>query len=308
MNKELKTTKKLEKMKNFEIKLTGILTLVFTLFLLVPSLVKAQDEEVSVEKKIDKPVRNPWGSSHLIETQNTVVWAPKTLEFVIQHRFGELNSGSFDLIGLYAPSNVRMGLNYTVVNRFQLGLGTTKDKKLQDFNYKVAILVQNRSGKMPVSLTYYGNTQLDARDQEIYGAEYTWSNRISYFNQLILGRKFSKAFSLQISGSYAHYNFLDSTATPDLKHDNFGVGIAGRVKVGGKISILFEWDMPLTTPDYIKPNYSLGVEIATSSHCFQIFFTTYDGINYQDNLTFNTNDAWDGDVLIGFNIIPKWNF
>ena len=161
---------------------------------------------------------------------------------------------------------------------------------------------------MPIALTYYGNTQMDARDQEIYGAEYSFTNRISYFNQLILGRKFSKAFSLQISGSYAHYNFIDSAATKDLKHDNFGIGIAGRVKVGGKISILFEWDMPLTTPDWVKPNYSLGVEIATSSHCFQIFLTTYDGINYQENLMFNTNDAWNGDVLIGFNIIPKWNF
>ena len=298
-------------MKKSIFKTVGLLTVLLVAFSLKPVLIQAQDEakeEKKIEKKEDKPVRNPWGSSHLIETQNTTVWAPKTLEFIIQHRFGELNSGSFDLIGLYAPSNVRMGLNYTIVNRFQLGLGTTKDKKLQDFNYKVAILIQNRSGKMPVSLTYYGNTQLDARDQEIYGAEYTWSNRISYFNQLILGRKFSKAFSLQISGSYAHYNFLDSSATKDLKHDNFGIGIAGRVKVGSKISILFEWDMPLTTPDYIKPNYSLGVEIATSSHCFQIFLTTYDGINYQENLTFNTNNTWDGDVLIGFNIIPKWNF
>lgn len=295
-------------MKNFEIKTSGIFTLLFTILLLVPSLVIAQDEEVPVEKKVEKPVRNPWGSSHLIETQTTVVWAPKTLEFVIEHRFGELNSGSFDLIGLYAPSNVRMGLNYTVVKWLQLGIGTTKDKKLQDFNYKAAILTQTRSGSMPIALTYYGNTQMDARDQEIYGAEYSFTNRISYFNQLILGRKFSKAFSLQISGSYAHYNFIDSAATKDLKHDNFGIGIAGRVKVGGKISILFEWDMPLTTPDWVKPNYSLGVEIATSSHCFQIFLTTYDGINYQENLMFNTNDAWDGDVLIGFNIIPKWNF
>jgi hypothetical protein len=295
-------------MKKFEIISAGIITLLFTILLLVPSLLQAQDEETSVPKKEDKPVRKPWGSSHLIETQTSIVWAPKTLEFIIQHRFGELNNGSFDLIGLYAPSNVRMGLNYGVFKNAQIGIGTTKDKKLQDVNWKYAILTQNRSGKMPIALTYYGNIQFDARDQEIYGAEYSFTNRIAYFNQLIIGRKFSKGFSLQISGSYAHYNFIDSTATPDLKHDNFGIGIAGRIKIGGKTSILFEYEQPLTTPDYIKLNLSLGVEIATSSHTFQVFITTYDGINYQENLVYNTNDFFDGDILIGFNIIPKWNF
>ena len=201
-----------------------------------------------------------------------------------------------------------MGLNYTIVKRFQIGIGTTKDKKLQDLNYKVGILNQTRSGKMPISFTYYGNIQLDARDQEIYGAEYSFSNRISYFNQLILGRKFNKMFSLQISGSYAHYNFLDSAATPrGVKFDSFGIGIAARIKVSGKVSILLEYDQPLTNSENVKYNLSLGAEIATSSHTFQIFITTYDGINYQENLVFNTNDFFDGDILIGFNIIPKWN-
>lgn len=295
-------------MKNFKIKTSGILITVFSILLLFPGLLSAQDEKPTIEKKVEKPVRNPWGSSHLIETQNTIVWAPKTLEFVIQHRFGELNSGSFDLIGLYAPSNVRMGLNFGIFKNAQIGLGTTKDKKLQDLNWKYAILTQNRSGSMPIALSYYGNIQYDARDKETFGEEYSTSSRLAYFNQLILGRKFSKAFSLQISGSYAHYNFIDSSATPDLKHDNFGIGIAARIKVASKTSILIEYDQPLTTPDYIKMNLSLGVEIATSSHCFQIFISSYDGINYQENLMFNTNDFFDGDILIGFNIIPKWNF
>jgi len=297
-------------MKNFKTRTTGILALVFAMFLLVPGILKAQDEDSTVEKKVDKPVRNPWGSSHLIETQNTIVWAPKTLEFVIQHRFGVINSESFDLLGLYASSNVRMGLNYGIFKNAQIGIGTTKDKKLQDLNWKYAILTQTRSGSMPIALTYYGNIQYDARDSENFGAEGTTSSRISYFNQLILGRKFSKKISFQVTFNYAHYNFLDSAATPDLDHDNFGIGIAGRFKVGSKTSILIEYDQPLTTPDYIKYNLSLGVEIATSSHTFQIFLTTYKGINYQENLMFNRNDIANGfsDILIGFNIIPRWNF
>ncbi|RLD64506.1 MAG: hypothetical protein DRI95_10585 [Bacteroidetes bacterium] len=161
---------------------------------------------------------------------------------------------------------------------------------------------------MPIALSYYGNVQIDARDQEVFGEEFTFSNRLAYFNQLIIGRKFSKKISLQFSVSYAHYNQLDSAVTKDMAHDNFGVGIAGRVKVSSKTSVLVEYDKPLTTPDNVKFNLSLGIEISTSSHTFQIFVSSYDGINYEENLMFNTNDFFDGDILIGFNIIPKWNF
>ncbi len=298
-------------MKTSLLKTFGILTALLIAFAINPSSLKAQDEATEkkpTEKKAEKPVRNPWEAGMLIETQTDLVWKPKTLEFVIQHRFGELNSGTFDLAGLYAPSNIRIALNYGVFKNAQIGIGTTKDNKLQDLNWKYKILTQTRSGSMPIALTYYGNAEYDARDKENFGAEYKGSYRMSYFNQLILSRKFSKAISLQITGSYAHYNQIDSVFTPDLKHDNFAVGLAGRVKISKQTSIIFEYDQPLTTPDYIKPNYSIGVEMATSSHAFHLFITTYDGISPQRNLTYNTNDFFKGDILIGFNITRNWNF
>ena len=170
-------------------------------------------------------------------------------------------------------SNIRIALNYGLFKNAQIGIGTTKDNKLQDLNWKYKILTQTKSGSMPIALTYYGNVEYDARDKENFGAEaeYKGSYRMSYFNQLIISRKFSKAITAQITGSYAHYNLVDSVFTPDLKHDNFAIGLAGRVKISRQTSIIIEYDLPLTTPDYIKPNYSIGVEMATSSHAFHIF-------------------------------------
>ncbi len=300
-------------MKTSILKTFGILSALMIAFAVNPVCLKAQDDATKkkpTEKKADKPVRNPWEAGMLIETQTDLVWAPKTLEFVIQHRFGELNSGTFDLAGLYAPSNIRIALNYGLFKNAQIGIGTTKDNKLQDLNWKYKILTQTRSGSMPIALTYYGNVEYDARDKENFGAsaEYKSSYRMSYFNQLIISRKFSKAVTAQITGSYAHYNLVDTVFTPDLKHDNFAVGVAGRVKISRQTSIIVEYDVPLTTPDYIKPNYSIGVEMATSSHAFHIFITTYDGISPQRNLTYNTNDFFNGDFLIGFNITRNWNF
>ena len=119
-------------MKTSLLKTLGILTALLISFTINTNSIQAQEvtEVKPAEKKADKPVRNPWEAGMLIETQTDLVWAPKTLEFVIQHRFGELNSGSFDLAGLYAPSNIRIALNYGLFKNAQIGIGTTKDNKL----------------------------------------------------------------------------------------------------------------------------------------------------------------------------------
>ncbi len=286
----------------------GILIALLIMFLVSGKVLQAQDNESAVVKKVQKPVRSPWESGMLIETQTGVVLPQKTLEFVIQHRFGNVNSGTFDLLGIYAASNIRLALNYGLFKNFQIGLGTTKNKKYQDLNWKYKILTQTRSGSMPLSLTYYGNISYDAREKEYFGENYSVSDRVSYFNQLILGRKFSRIVSLQITGSYAHFNQIDTTTFQGMKHDVFGIGLAGRVKISPQTSITAEYNQPLNTPDNIKPNLSLGVEIATSSHAFQIFLTTYNGIVPQENLGYNTNDFLKGDILLGFNITRLWGF
>ncbi len=295
-------------MNNIKIKRTGIIIALIFMFIIPSNILQAQEGSDAGTKKVQKPVRSPWESGTLIETQTGLVLPEKTLEFIIQHRFGEINSSTFDLLGIYAASNIRLGLNYGVFNKFQIGLGTTKNKKYQDLNWKYKILTQTRSGSMPISLTYYGNVSYDAREKEYFGVNYKVSDRISYFNQLIIGRKFSRIVSVQISGSYAHYNQVDTTSFPGMKHDIFGVGLAGRVKISPQTSITIDYNQPLNTPENIKPNLSLGVEIATSSHAFQIFLTTYNGIIPQENLSFNTNDFLKGDILLGFNITRLWGF
>jgi Membrane bound beta barrel domain (DUF5777) len=296
-------------MKKFFSKFMKILPVVMITSMFFHFNVVAQDEGESEEpKKVEKPVRSPYETGSLIETQTHLVLPKKTLEFVIQHRFGKFNSGEFDLLGIYGPSNIRIGLNYGLFKNAQIGFGTTKNNRLQDLNWKYKILTQTRSNSMPIGLTYYGNIQYDARGKENFGAEYKTTNRLAYFHQLILARKFSSKLTLQISGSYAHYNQIDTIAFPGLDHDNFGVGFGGRYKFSPQGSIIFEYDQPLSTPDQIKPNLSLGVEIATSSHSFHIFITTYSGISYQRNLMYNTNDFTNGDVMLGFNITRNWNF
>lgn len=286
------------------------INLYFTIgFLVCICTAYSQDTTGTEKKEKDKrPVRSPFESGVLIDNQTIVIPSAKTLDFIIQHRFGKLNSGTFDLLGLYAPSNIRIGLNYSIFDYLQVGIGTTKNNKLQDVNWKWSILRQTRSGSIPVALTYYGNIEYNARDKENFGIEYKMPHKITYLHQLIIARKFHRLFSFQLIASYSHYNQVDTIAYPGMKHDNIAISASGRVKVSPQMSVIFEYDHPLTTPEQIKPNISLGIEIGTSSHAFQIFLGSFDKISYQGNYAYNTNDFTQKDILIGFNITRLWNF
>jgi hypothetical protein len=225
-----------------------------------------------------------------------------TFEIMIHHRFGIINEVS-DLYGIYAPSNIRLGVNYGITNRIMVGFGTEKNNKLQELHLKYAILQQKDHG-MPISLSYYGSVNLDAGPIEAYGQDPKFTYRLSYFNQLIAARKLTDKISFQVSGAYAHFNAVDSVRQNDVACVSYGA----KYNFWNNMSILAEFDSPFTfkTIKYYQtrnyPNLGLGLEINTSTHNFQIFAANYSNIMNAKNVVFNKNDLTMGDFLLGFNI------
>lgn len=276
-----------------------IITLLFGILMIFP--VFSQEEE-----KDNRPVRPPFETSILIDNQTAVSPWKNTWEFQIYHRFGEVTNGISDIFGIYAPSNIRLGLNYGLTDRIMIGAGTTKDYKLQDLQWKYAILQQTRSGSMPVSLSYYGNMVIDARGEESFGPEDQFKeiHRLSYFTQLIISHKFNFKYSLQIAPSFLYYNAVEQ----GIKNANFGIHAGGRAKLFGSTAIIAEYDQLLTQQENFdpKPNLALGVEIGTATHAFHIFISNYKQIINQRNLLYNTNDLSEGEFLLGFNITVRF--
>ena len=272
----------------------------FSTILLFPFASLAQEADTLATKIIDKPERAAFQSTWLIDNPTNVINSKGTLEFDIQHRFGTFTGGNNDLLGIWGPSNIRVGVSYSISDRLSLGFGTTKDSRLQDFNIKLGILQQTRSGKIPVSVTYYGNVVIDARPAENFP---TSSNRYSYFSQLIIARKFSQAISLQLAPSFSHYNIVDSA----LSNNQFAIALGGRIKISEKTAIMLDYSQPLGQNSN-NPGISLGIEMSTSGHAFQVFVGNYNGIVPQKNYMLNANKISDGKFLIGFNITRLWNF
>jgi hypothetical protein len=282
--------------------------LIISAFLMLPALIYSQEKVKDSIK--ERPERPAFESLTLIDNPTNVLFRKNTLEVQMQHRFGLINGGTNDLAGFWAPSNIRMGLAYAVHDRLTVGFGTTKFDRLQDFNWKVGILNQTRSDKMPISVSYYGNFVIDARKKG-NGLFPTKQSRYSYFNQLIIARRFNPKFSMQVAPSVSHYNLVENR----MRNDVVAVAIGGRYKVSDQTSILVDYSHPFVhhlnnveLENDPKPGFSLGVEFATSAHAFQLFITNYNGIVPQKNYSQNTHDFFAGDILFGFNITRNYNF
>ncbi len=252
--------------------------------------------EVPVKEELQ---RAAFEGTTLIESQSNRVYSKGTIEMIMNHRFGLVN-GINDMIGIWAPSNIRIALNYSVTDRITVGFGTTKDARLLDFSLKAAIFKQTVSNLMPFSVTYYGNFV----NSTLPKAEFIHtSDRFSFFNQLIIARRFSKAISFQIAPSLSHYNTVDKS----LKNELFAISYAGRVKATSSMSFLVDFTQPLSNQvGDPKPGLGTGVEFSTVGHIFQIFITNYRGIVNQQSMMLNQNEFFNGNFAIGFNISRTW--
>ncbi len=281
-----------------------------TVFFALSALSLISQEEGTTNEKDKRPVKNMFESIWFIDNQTVIVPIQGTFEWDFHHRFGTLTTGYDDFYGIFAPSNIRMGLNYVPVENLMLGFGFTKERMMWDFMAKYSILRQGRSGGSPISLTYLGVAGVDTREKK--NTEYTEAtDRWSYFNQLMVARKLTDRISMQVAGNYNYFNYADHEYDSEgelvgrMKNTQLGMSILLRVKLNEVMSVISSYDFPFTNHDINDPEPSLGfgLEMVSSSHAFQIFVGNYKGIVPQINNVKNLNS----DFLIGFNITRLWN-
>lgn len=338
------------KVKIYNPKILLVLVAIIVAGSLVPGgMLIAQDSAEVIDAPAvqkPKPVKNTFQSVWIIDNQTVLVPVKGTFEMDIMHRFGLWNKGYEDLWGFFAPSNIRLGFSYVPVKKLNVGMGITKTTMatipyaekpssvagpLWDGSLKYSLITQTK-GVYPVSITYYANAAYNTKkdpDHEIYQ---NYSDRLTYFHQLLIARKINDKLSIQIAPSISHQNSvngyfvkLDSAnlnTKAEMAHDQFSIALSARYKLTTVTSLMLNYDQPITkhTKNNPNPNFSFGLEFNTSSHSFQLFFTSYQFMVPQINNLYNTNDPLNHKVkanggypispefLIGFNITRLWNY
>ncbi len=223
------------------------------------------------------------------------------LDIKISHRFGMLNQGAYDLFGLDNAS-IRIGGDYGISNQLTIGIGRSSFQKTYDGFVKLTLLRQS-SGKrtMPVTLAALATSAIQTQKWPNPDRENYFSSRMYHTFQLILGRKFSNNFSLQLSPTVVHRNLVRTVAE---ENDVPALGIAGRIKLSKRIAINTEYIYVM--PDRLAPGYrnslSIGFDIETGGHVFQLHFTNSTSMIEKGFIT-ETNGQWgDGGIHFGFNV------
>ncbi|MBL7962307.1 MAG: hypothetical protein JNM31_00555 [Flavobacteriales bacterium] len=240
------------------------------------------------------------------------------LDFRIGHRFGYVNTGINELFGL-DQATIRLGFDYGVTDRLMIGFGRSSYQKTLDGFAKYKFLKQCRSGcGTPVTLSLLASTAFTTvtddklpwyqPDQPMY-----FTNRLSYNFQLIVGRKFSDAFTFELLPGVVHRNLVNTAAE---KHDVINMGMAGRLKLTKRTSLNAEYfyvfpdqlAQPTEAELAADPNagfqnsFSIGFDIETGGHVFQLHFTNSTAMFERGFITETTGRWLDGDIHIGFNI------
>lgn len=223
------------------------------------------------------------------------------LLFIISHHFGRLNQGAYDLFGL-DQATIRFGLEYGISDRLAIGIGRSTYKKLYDGFVKFKLLQQSSGERnMPFSVSYFGSMGINSLKWENTDRVNYFSSRLSFVHQLLIARKFNSSFSLQLIPTIVHRNFVP------LKEDQntvFVMGAGGRLKLTQRMSVNAEYFylLPGKTADEFDNSLSIGFDIETGGHVFQLFFTNSVPINENAFITETQGDWLKGDIYFGFNI------
>jgi hypothetical protein len=243
-------------------------------------------------------------TTRVINAQSVEQPANGVLLFLIQHRFGKINTGIYELFGL-DQATIRLGLEYGVTDRLSIGIGRSSFQKTYDGFVKYKILRQSSGAKkMPVTMSYYGSASINSlswEDQGIDDRKNYFSSRVVYTQMLLLARKFSTAISLQLMPVYMHKNLVP---TENDANDIFSIGLGGRFKITNRMSINAEYFYtPESQISYeFEQPLSLGIDIETGGHVFQLHFSNSQAFFDSGYLTETTGKWLDGDIYFGFNI------
>jgi len=259
--------------------------------------------QVALSQLPEEPVEyttKTFYSSRIVNSHTTENIDKTVLDFRINHRFGILSGGYETFFGL-DNATMRMSFDYGITDDINVGIGRSTYEKNLDAFAKYRFLRQvEKNGNMPVSAVYVVGVSMSGLKPPP-GRKNFFSSKLSYSHQLVVARKFSKTFSAQLMPILVHKNLIDSS---HYQHDIIGIGIGLKQKIVPSVTLNLEYFY--LPPDQISNEYqhplSLGIDINTGWHTFQLHLTNATGTFEKAYLTQTTNRWSKGDIHFGFNI------
>jgi hypothetical protein len=272
------------------------------LVLLISLSMTAQNnllDELEEDVAVDATISSVFKGLKIINMESTKLAKKGDFYFVISHRFGSVKSGIKDLFGL-DDSNIRFSFVYGFNDWFNAGISRSSYNKTYDAHVKYR-LVKQEEGGFPVSIVGFNSVEINTSLDKVNYPNLEAKHRYTYAYEFLISRKFNEQLSLELSPIYLHQNFVRNDAQ---NNSQFLVGLGGRYKISKRVTINMEYHahMNRIAKSGFNNPLSLGVDIQTGGHVFQLHLSNARLMNESGYLTRAAGNWGTGDVYFGFNI------
>ncbi|GAC1598073.1 MAG: DUF5777 family beta-barrel protein [Hymenobacter sp.] len=239
--------------------------------------------------------------THIINSQSVETPGRGTLAFLIQHRFGTLNSGAYEFFGL-DQAVLRLGFEYGLTDRLAVGVGRSSQEKTFDGFVKYRALRQSTGVRaVPVSVTLFASSAITTLRFNDPAVERSTASRVDYAYQVLIARKVSPGLSVQLMPTLVHRNYV---ATPAMQNDVYALGAGLRQKLTKRVALTADYFylFPGPTARTYQNALGLGFDIETGGHVFQLHVTNAKGMTEKFFVPQTDGNFFKGDIYFGFTV------
>tara|TARA_B100000575_G_scaffold39245_1_gene26842 strand:- start:828 stop:1739 length:912 start_codon:yes stop_codon:yes gene_type:complete len=271
---------------------------------------RAQDDLMKMLEEQEEEVTNltiaTFKTTRLVSGHSIETNAEGVLQFLIGHRFGRLNSGWRDLYGI-DNATIRLGFEYGITDNINIGVGRSSFEKTYDATFKWRLLRQKSGAKnFPFTATWVSSSYLNTMEWPNPERENYFSSRMNFHHALLLARKFGNAVSVQLMPTLVHRNIVQ---TKEDENTIYSMGVGSSIRLTGSLRANFEYyfipeDQIFSAigGEKVRNSFSVGVDLETGGHVFQIFLTNSRGMAEKFLVGETTGNWLDGDIHFGFNV------
>ncbi|WP_300567569.1 DUF5777 family beta-barrel protein [Flavobacterium sp.] len=274
--------------------------LFLTLFFLTTQMAVSQDDLLSQIDTTDtnKTVVAAFKAMKIVNLESTKLASKKELYLVIAHRFASIKE---NIEGFFGLDNAITQIKFIYGVSDKLTLAAARSEQAYDFSAKYLLKSQVQDG-FPVTLVGFNSLGFNNLLKQSNYPKMDFGDRFIYVTQLLVSRKWNEKLSLEVAPTYFHENFVINDSQ---SNSQFALGLGGRYKISKRVSINADYAAHLnrTSSSIYNNPLSVGVDIETGGHVFQMHFTNSQGIHEAGFLGNTTGDWSKGDVFFGFNLV-----
>src|SRR3970040_1790485 len=268
--------------------------------LLFPMCIFAQDDllsEIDVQKN-DIQVVSAFKSLKIVNFESTKLIGKGDFYFVVAHRFDYLNRGFDDFFGLK--------------DLLTIHIARSGFQETYDLGVKYLLVSQKEEG-FPFAIVGFNSLAINTELKKVNYPLVEFKDRLTYVSQLLISRKFTDKLSLEVAPTYFHENTVrdildenNSVIKPNPQDNSqFAIGVGGRYKFAKRWSVNMDYGAHLNRAkeSIYKNPLSIGVDLETGGHVFQMHFTNAKAMHESGFLGQTTGDWGKGEIAFGFNLV-----